>query len=46
MWPGPFGATMITSCPRGGVMRAVVDVEAVREQQRGAGLEVRRDLVS
>ena len=46
MWPGPFGATMITSWPCGRLDPAVVDREAVREEQRRARLEVRRDLVA
>ena len=46
MCPGPFGATMITSCPAGGGDPAVVDREAVREEQRRARREVRRDLVA
>ena len=32
MWPGPFGATMITSMSSGGVDPAVVDGEAVGEE--------------
>ena len=45
MWPGPFGATMITSCPAGRRDPPVVDVEAVREEERGAGGEVRRHVL-
>ena len=37
---------MITSTPSGGVDPAVVDGEAVREEERRARLEVRRDLVA
>ena len=43
--PGPFGATMITSWPGGRRDAAVVDVEAVREEDGRAVGEVRRDLL-
>ncbi len=45
MCPGPFGATMITSWPAGGADPAVVDVEAVCEEQRRPRLEARSDLL-
>ena len=45
MWPGPFGATMITSLPSPGGDAAVEDVEAVGEEEGGVRLEVRGDLV-
>ncbi len=45
MWPGPFGATMITSCAGRRADATVEDVEAVREEQRRARREVRRDLL-
>ena len=44
-WPGAFGATMITSCSAGGDDPPEVDVQPVREQHRGARLEVRRDVL-
>ena len=44
-WPGPFGAIIVTSTSSGGAIGAEVDVEAVREHQHVAGLEVRPDVV-
>ena len=46
MWPGPFGRDHDHVVARGRRDSAVVDREAVREEHRRAGVEVRRDLVA
>ena len=45
MWPGPFRRDHDHVVARRGGDAPVVDVEAVREEDRGARLEVRLDVL-
>ncbi len=45
MWPGPFGATMMTFTSFGGTIGLEMDREAVAEEQRLALGEVRLDVL-